>query len=437
MRISIFGLGYVGCVSAACLARDGHSVIGVDVNPLKVDMINSGQSPIIEPEMDISISRSVKKGNLIATRSTDEAILQSDISLVCVGTPSPEGGIPNLEFIRNVSRDIGNALSKKEGYHIVVIRSTVPPGTIEEEVIPLLEISSGRRAGFDFGVCSNPEFLREGSAINDFYYPPFTLIGELDCRSGDQLANIYSDVNAQLIRTDIRTAEMVKYVSNAFHALKITFANEIGILCKALHIDSHQVMDIFSMDDKLNISKAYLSPGYAFGGSCLPKDMRTLQYIARHQDIDLPMLQSILLSNKSQAQRGVDMVLKTNKKKIGIIGISFKPGTDDLRESPMVYLIETLLGKGCQIRIFDENVSLARLLGANKAYIEHVIPHITSLLNNSIQEVIDNSEVLVIGHKTPAIAEFVSQRNGQIVIDLVRLVNDPGSFGRDYEGICW
>ncbi len=437
MRISIFGLGYVGCVSAACFAMNGHDVIGVDINPVKVDMINSGKSPIIEPEMDKSISESVKQGKLIATLSTDEAILQSDISLVCVGTPSLEGGGPNLQFIQKVSRDIGKALSKKKDYHIVTIRSTVPPGTIEGEVIPLLELASGRKAGAGFGVCSNPEFLREGSAFNDFYSPAFTLIGELDSQSGDRLANVYSEVKAPLVRTEIRTAEMIKYVSNAFHALKITFANEIGVLCKSLNIDSHQVMDIFAMDDKLNISKTYLKPGYAFGGSCLPKDLRTLQYIARHQDMDLPLLQSIIQSNERQAQRGVDMVLKTNKKKIGIIGLSFKPGTDDLRESPMVYLIETLLGKGCQIKIFDENVSLARLMGANKTYIEHVIPHITSLLSNSVEEVINNSEVLVVGHHSPAFIDLLSHRNGQTVIDLVRLVDDPRSFGQEYDGICW
>jgi GDP-mannose 6-dehydrogenase len=437
MRISIFGLGYVGCVSAACFAMNGHDVIGVDINPLKVDMINSGKSPIIEPEMDKSISESVKRGKLFATLSTDEAILKSDVSLVCVGTPSLEGGGPNLQFIQKVSRDIGNALSNKKDYHIVTIRSTIPPGTIEGEVIPLLETASGRKAGAGFGVCSNPEFLREGSAFNDFYAPAFTLIGELDSRSGDQLANVYSGVNAPLVRTEIRTAEMIKYVSNAFHALKITFANEIGVLCKSLNIDSHKVMNIFALDDKLNISKTYLKPGYAFGGSCLPKDLRTLQYIARHQDMDLPLLQSIMQSNDRQAQRGVDMVLKTNKKNIGIIGLSFKPGTDDLRESPMVYLIETLLGKGCQIKIYDENVSLARLMGANKSYIEHVIPHITSLLSNSIEEVINSSEVLVIGHHSPAFIDLVSQRDGQTVIDLVRLVDDPRSFGQEYDGICW
>ncbi|MBE7472407.1 MAG: GDP-mannose dehydrogenase [Anaerolineae bacterium] len=438
MRIAIFGLGYVGCVSAACFAREGHEVIGVDVNPLKVNMINAGQSPIIETGVDELIHQAVTAGRLRATTLTAEAITQADVSLICVGTPSNENGSLDLKYVHHVAGEIGQALTTQKKYHVIAIRSTVLPGTVTNEVIPLLEEISGLKVGTDFGVCSNPEFLREGSAVADFYRPAFTLIGQWDERSGDRVAAIYKNIDAPVVRTDLPTAEMIKYVSNTFHALKITFANEIGNFCKKMSIDSHEVMRIFCMDTKLNISPVYLKPGYAFGGSCLPKDLRALLHRARQEDLDLPVLQAIPRSNELQARLGVEAVLRTGKKRIGILGLSFKAGTDDLRESPLVYLAETLLGKGYDLRIYDENVSMARLTGANKQYIEKVIPHISSLLSSSLDEVLAMSEVLVVGNRLPAVATLLEQTNDRhIIIDLVRIREGLNGLDENYQGICW
>jgi GDP-mannose 6-dehydrogenase len=437
VRIAIFGLGYVGCASAACFAGAGHEVVGVDVNPLKVDMINAGESPIIEKHVAELIKKAVQAGRLRATSAPIDAVSATDISLICVGTPSRENGGLELRHIKKVSQQIGRALVNRKNYHVVAVRSTVLPGTIETKVIPILAETSGRELGVDFGVCSNPEFLREGSAVDDFNNPPLTLIGEFDARSGEQLARLYQFIDTPTIRTDIKTAEMVKYVGNAFHALKISFANEIGNLCKILGVDSHKVMDIFCLDTKLNVSSAYLKPGYAFGGSCLPKDMRALLHRARHEDLDLPLLQAVMSSNKRQAQRGVEMVLKTGKRRVGVLGLSFKAGTDDLRESPMVYLVETLLGKGYDLKIYDPNVSLARLMGANKQYIEQTIPHISSLLRPSLEEVLEHAQVLVVGQHLPVLTDIVSRANKHFIIDLIRLTEELDSFDNHYDGICW
>lgn len=438
MRIAIFGLGYVGCVSAACLANEGHQVIGVDVSQLKVEMINAGKSPIIEAGVDKLIAQAVSNGNLRATALAAEAVAQADLSFICVGTPSHENGSLDLQYVRHVAGEIGQALAQQSTYHVVAVRSTVLPGTVLKEVIPLLEQASSRQVGRDFGVCSNPEFLRESSAVADFYQPAFTLIGQWDERSGDRVAAIYKDIDAPIVRTDLPTAEMIKYVSNTFHALKITFANEMGNFCKKMGVDSHEVMRIFCMDTKLNISPAYLKPGYAFGGSCLPKDLRALLHRARQEDLELPVLQAIPRSNELQARLGVEAVLRTGKKRVGILGLSFKAGTDDLRESPLVYLAETLLGKGYELKIYDENVSMARLTGANKQYIEKVIPHISSLLSSSLAEILATSEVLVVGNRLPAIATLLEQTNNQhIVIDLVRIRETLNGSDENYQGICW
>lgn len=439
MRIAVFGLGYVGCVSSACFAEAGHQVIGVDVNTVKVEMVNGGQSPIVEKDVDRLIAEGVQSGHLRAVTDALEAVSESDVSFICVGTPSDQHGGLNLRYVRSVARDIGQALRSHDAYHVVAVRSTVLPGTLETEVIPVLEQASGKKVGEGWGICANPEFLREGSAISDFYDPPFTLIGEWDARSGETLAAPYAHLTAPMVRTSVRTAEIVKYVSNAFHALKISFANEVGNFCKKVGVqDSHQVMRIFSMDTKLNISSAYLRPGYAFGGSCLPKDVRALLYRAKHEDLDLPVLQAILRSNELQARRGVEMVIKTGKKRVGVLGLSFKAGTDDLRESSVVYLVETLLGKGYDIKIYDRNVSLARLMGANKEYIEQVIPHISSLMSTSLEEVIGHAEVLVIGQWGATFEEAIARSfNGHHVIDLVRIAPDLQGVGRGYEGISW
>jgi GDP-mannose 6-dehydrogenase len=413
-------------------------VVGVDVNPLKVEMINAGQSPIIEQHMERLVAEAVAEGRLRATTSPSEAVEAADVSMICVGTPSQRNGDLDLQYVENVSRDIGERLVDQENRHIVALRSTVLPGTVESCVIPTIAAASNGQPGVDFSVCSNPEFLREGSAVRDFDDPPFTLIGESDQEAGARLASLYESVNAPVVRTDVKTAEMIKYVSNAFHALKITFANEIGNLCKQIDIDSHRVMDIVCMDTRLNISSAYLKPGYAFGGSCLPKDLRALLYKAKQQDVDLHMLGAIPRSNEKQIKRALSIVTQTGKRKVGLVGLSFKPGTDDLRESPLVLLAESLLGKGYQIKIYDENVFLARMVGANREYIERTIPHISSLMCENLEEVIEDSEVLVVGHRLPALSERLDQlTEDHIVIDLARLRGELDGLGRNYQGICW
>ena len=437
MKLSVFGLGYVGCVSAACFAREGHEVVGVDVNATKVEIIRSGRSPIVEAGIDELIGEMVEAGRLRATTVSAEAVHDSEISLVCVGTPSNANGSLNLTYVKRVCQEIGAALEQKRGRHIVVIRSTMLPGTIESLVVPTLEVYSGKKAGHDFGVCINPEFLREGTSLKDFYAPPFTLIGADEEDTAASLRRLYAGIDAPLFVVGTKTAEMVKYACNCFHALKVSFANEIGNIAAALGIDSHQVMDVFCHDMKLNLSPYYLKPGFAFGGSCLPKDLRALQYKAKELDVDVPVLSSILPSNRRQIERAFEMVMSTGKKRIGILGFSFKAGTDDLRESPMVALIEALIGKGMQLAIYDRDVSLARLFGANKEYIEREIPHISQLMRARIDEVLEHAEVLVIGNKAEEFRAIDSRlRSGQTVIDLVRLFEDRVSDG-SYHGICW
>ena len=436
MKISVFGIGYVGCVSAACFAHEGHDVIGVDVNPSKVEMINQGNSPIVEPGIAELMQEAVNVQRLRATTSVNDAVSQSEVSLVCVGTPSNPNGSLDLSYITRVSEEIGTALKTKQGRHVVVMRSTMLPGTIEGVVVPALESTSGKKAGTDFGVCINPEFLREGSSLKDFYAPPFTLIGADDETTAATVRALYANVDAPLYETAVKTAEMIKYVCNSFHAVKVSFANEVGNICKALAIDSHTVMNIFCQDTKLNLSPYYLKPGFAFGGSCLPKDLRAINYKAKELDIEVPLLGSILPSNRLQIDRAVGMVAKTGKKRVGVLGFSFKAGTDDLRESPMVVLIETLIGKGYKLSLYDRDVSLARLFGANKEYIEREIPHISELMCTSIDDVIDRSEVVVIGNKSEEFKQVGGKIGGdKVLIDLVRLFDKQSD--ETYRGICW
>lgn len=437
MKVSVIGLGYVGCVSAACLAQADHEVIGVDVSELKVDMIHKGQSPIIEPGIAELLLQGKENKRLSATTNTVEAVKATDLSLVCVGTPSQPNGSLDLTYIRRACQQIGEALASVDRYHVIVIRSTMLPGSIEGTVIPTLESSSGKRAGKDFGVSINPEFLREGSSIYDFNHPPFTLIGADDERAAKQVGQLYTQLDAAVITVGIKEAEMVKYTSNCFHALKVAFANEIGNLCKKLGADSHKVMDVFCQDTKLNISPAYFKPGFAFGGSCLPKDLRAINYKAKELDVEVPVLSSILPSNRQQVERTVDMVLGTGRKSVGILGLSFKSGTDDLRESPMVTLVETLIGKGLKLTIYDRDVQLARLVGANREYIEREIPHISSLLRRELDEVVDSSEVVIIGKKEKEFSYLSSKlNNGRVFIDLVGMLKGE-SHGGNYQGICW
>lgn len=438
MKIGIFGLGYVGCVTAACLAGDGNSVVGIDVNPLKVEMLNAGHSPIIEPGLDVLIQDGVKSGRLKASQDFTKVVHTSDLSLICVGTPSNDNGSLKLDYVKNVCQEIGAALKDKQEYHVVVIRSTVLPGTVEEKLIPILEEASGRKAGVDFGVCMNPEFLREGSAIKDYYQPSMVMIGEIDQRSGDQLEPIYECVKAPHIRSNIRTAEMVKYTCNAFHAMKVVFGNEIGTLAKANGVDGQIVMDIICKDTQLNISTTYLRPGFAFGGSCLPKDLRAILYRGKELDVETPMLTSLLQSNHQHVTAGIKMVEKTGKHKIGVLGLSFKAGTDDVRESPTITLIETLIGRGYQVRIYDDKIQLARLVGANKSFLENQIPHITTLMCESIEALVEQSEVLVVTNGSPEFRQVPAMmREDQQLIDLIGIVKGNEELDGRYEGICW
>jgi GDP-mannose 6-dehydrogenase len=401
-------------------------------------MVCEGYGPVIEAGLTELLMKGVKSGNIRATTNVQEAVQASDISFICVGTPSHANGSLNLKYVERVCSDIGEALAMKDGYHDIVIRSTMLPGSMEELVIPALEKASGKRIGADFGACFNPEFLREGTSIEDFYKPPYTIIGTDQGRIVENLKELYSDLDAPLIVTTYKVAEMVKYVNNTFHALKVTFANEIGDICKRQNIDSHKVMDIFCMDTKLNLSPYYLKPGFAFGGSCLPKDLRALIYHSRHHDVHSPVLEAILPSNKRQVDLAYQMVRQTGRKRVGVLGFSFKAGTDDLRESPIVELIEQLIGKGYEVMVYDRNVSLANLQGANRAYIETEIPHIASLMADSIDTVIANNDVIIIGNRSPAFGEVYQKlREDQVMIDLVRVVGPQVKSNGHYQGICW
>jgi GDP-mannose 6-dehydrogenase len=435
--VSVFGLGYVGTVSAGCLARLGHQVIGVDPVFAKADLINNGRSPVIEAEIDEIIQTSVREGRLRAVQDTAEAIQQTELSFVCVGTPSLVNGNLDLRYIRHVCEEIGKALRNKTDRHVVVIRSTVLPGTMRRIVIPLLEETSGKRAGADFSICHNPEFLREGTAVKDFDAPPKTVIGEFDRCSGEVVAALYQHLDAPLIRTTLETSEMVKYTDNCWHALKIGFANEIGNLAKAVDVDAHEVMGIFCQDRKLNISPAYLKPGFAFGGSCLPKDLRALSYQAKMHDLHLPILSSILPSNEMQVARGLQLIIDKGHRRVGILGFSFKAGTDDLRESPVIEIIERLAGKGFDLRIYDKNVQLASLVGANRDFILNRIPHISKLMVERVDQVLEHAQTVVIGNNDPDFRDVPERlRAGQVLIDFVRVAERRSGDGV-YDGICW
>ena len=437
--ISVFGLGYVGTVTAACLASKGHNVIGVDLSPAKVEAMESGRSPVVEPRVTELVAESHAAGRLHANSDSEYAVLNSDISFLCVGTPSLRSGKLDLGHIEPVCRKIGEVLKKKNGFHLVVLRSTVLPGTAETIVVPTLEKASGKKLGQGFGVCVNPEFMREGTAVADFLQPALTVIGAGDLTQSGVLRSIYQWAPGRIFETSFRSAEMVKYVCNAWHAVKVSFANEVGTLAKELGVDAESVVEIFTADTKLNISPTYLKPGFAFGGSCLPKDVRALNYRAKELDLDLPLFQSILPSNEEHLDRAVEMVLNTGKKKIAMLGLSFKAATDDLRESPQVQLVKRLLGEGRQVRIWDDNVSMGRLIGSNRQYIEEVIPHIGSLLAASVAEVLKDAEVVVIATRGLDANELrKGLRTDHIVIDLVNLERSsrPATSGR-YAGICW
>lgn len=436
-EISIFGLGYVGVVSACCLANDGHFVLGVEPNQTKVDLINNGKSPIIEDGTDELIQKAVVAGRLRAITDAEEAVYRTELSLICVGTPSQPNGSLDLKYVRNVSGQIGGALKQKQDFHVVVYRSTMLPGSMRNVVIPTLEEYSGKKVGIDFGVCTNPEFLREGTAVYDYYNPPKIVIGQTDARSGNLTAGLYSNLDVLTIRLDLETAGMVKYADNAWHAVKICFANEIGNICEELNIDGHLVMDVFCQDSKLNLSPYYLKPGFAFGGSCLPKDVRALSYMGRSIDVELALLNAILPSNRNQIERGFQMIASKKNKKVGILGFSFKAGTDDLRESPMVEIIERLLGKGYEIRIYDRNVNLAKLTGTNRDYILNHISHIAQLMTDKMEDVLEFGETIVVGNNANEFNGVLEKlRDDQVMVDFVRITSQRSEEGK-YEGICW
>lgn len=439
-KISVFGAGYVGSVSGGCLAKLGHKVILVDIDKVKTDLINSGKSPIIEPGLNELLAEGIQKGLIEATQSTETAIMNTNVSFICVGTPCTKQGCLDLSHVYGVVHEIAKTIAKKKEYHVITVRSTVLPGTVDA-CIDIIEKATGKKNGVDFSFCSNPEFLREGTAIKDYFNPPYTLIGANDEKSLQIMKNVYKDIDAPIYNAEVKVAEILKYINNSFHALKVAFGNEVGLIAKNFGIDSHKLIDIFVKDTKLNISPYYLKPGFAFGGSCLPKDLKALCYYAKTQDIDVPVLSHVMESNEHHIQAGIDMVLATRKKKIGIIGLSFKSDTDDLRESPMVRLVETLLGKGFKIQIYDKNVSLARIRGANKTFLEHHIPHISELIveSDKFDDMVDFAEVIIVGNKENELTERIKKaavEKKKTVIDLVRI--DPEMISGDhYQGICW
>lgn len=420
MKIAIFGLGYVGSVSAACLAAAGHDVIGVDVDPGKLALVRSGRSPVTEPDLDDLLGSAVTAGRLRVTDDVSEAVRSSDVSLVCVGTPSRRNGSLETVFVERVVQQIGSALAGETRYHVVAVRSTLLPGLLQSRLIGLVEHASGRSVGADIGMCVNPEFLREGSAIRDFQAPPFTVIGEIDRAAGDFLSQVYAHLSAPVYRVRPDEASMVKYASNAFHAIKVAFANEVGALSQQLGIDGRQVMSIFTEDRDLNISARYLRPGFGFGGSCLPKDLRALNYVAKEQDVATPLLSSVLDSNEAHIQRVVDTVLDSRKRRVALLGLSFKSGSDDLRESPFVALAEALIGKGLALRVCDPDVALGQLVGRNRAYIEERLPHVAQLMDADWEALVREADVVIVAKRiagTERLAPLL--RADQLVIDLV------------------
>ena len=438
MRISIFGLGYVGAVSLACLGRDGHEVTGVDIDQNKLSLISSGKSPIVEAGIMELMQEVVASGRINVTDNAAEAIAATELSFVCVGTPSQANGSQSLNALIRLSEQIGDALKDKAEPHVVVVRSTVQPGTVEETVVPILEKHSGKKVGKDFSVCFQPEFLREGTSIKDYDNPPMTVVGVQDEHAAAQLRKLFGELPCEFIETDVRTAETLKYACNTFHALKISFANEIGRICQALGSDSNRVMALLCEDKQLNISKAYLRPGFAFGGSCLPKDLRALLYLAKSHDVEVPMLAGLLPSNQLHVEHAANMILERGERSVGVIGLSFKSGTDDLRESPLVDLVERLIGKGMNLKIYDPEVRVSQLIGANKAYIEEVVPHIGSLMCESVEEAMQGARTVVVGLQGQDITNAIydNSQADQLFLDLVGLAESDKLKG-EYRGICW
>ncbi len=437
-KISVFGLGYVGAVSLACLARDGHEIVGVDIDPNKLELLRRGQAPIVETGIQELMRAVTQAGGVRVTDSVRDAILATDLSFVCVGTPASSNGNQDLGAITRIAEQIGAILPEKGTRHVIVIRSTVKPGTVEEVIQPAIERSSGLKAGRDFSLCFQPEFLREGTSINDYDHPPMTVIGTEDPHAVSLLKSVFGHLPCEFVHTSVRTAEMLKYACNAFHAVKVTFANEIGRISQAMGVDPHEVMRMLCMDRQLNISPAYLRPGFAFGGSCLPKDLKALLYAAKTRDVELPMLANVLPSNVTHIEHAIDAVLSSGKRSVGMIGLSFKSGTDDLRESPFVIMAERFIGKGLQLCIYDPQVNVARLIGANRRFIEESIPHIASLMSTELEKLIRDADVLVVAMKTPEVIAALEAhaRPDQLLLDIAVLPNRD-ALPSQYQGMCW
>ena len=438
MKISIFGLGYVGAVSCGCLPQLGHHVIGVDTNPLKVQMINAGQSPVVEEGINELIDAAVKGGRLRATEDLEHAVLNTDVSLISVATPSNPNYTPDLSAVEGVVRSIGAALRRKQGAHTLELRSTVPPGTTEERILPILLESSGRRIGEGLSLVFNPEFLREGSSVKDFHQPPQTVVGSFDEAGYVAMEQMYAGLPGAFVRTSPQVAESVKYLCNVFHALKIVFANEAGSVLKTYGLDSREVMKIFCQDTQLNISAAYMRPGFAFGGSCLPKEVKGFITLARERDVQIPALGGLLDSNELHIKRAYDLVARDGRKRVALFGLAFKPGTDDMRDSPLVALAEKLLGKGFELAIYDKFVKISRLLGKNKDFIEREIPHLDKLLHEDEQAVLKDAEVIVVGHADAQVRQAIARSAaGKRIVDLSGYADLREIAGAHYEGICW
>jgi GDP-mannose 6-dehydrogenase len=438
LKVSVFGLGYVGAVSCGCLPELGHEVIGVDTNPAKVRMINDGQSPVVEEGINELIAAAVARGALRATHHIEDAVANTDVSLISVATPSNLNYTPNLSAVEAVTRDIGRTLRNKAGAHVVVLRSTVPPGTTEDRLLPILLETSGRRIGEGLSLVFNPEFLREGSSVRDFHQPPQTVIGSLDEAGHRAMEQMYAGLPGAFVRTSTRVAESVKYLCNVFHAMKIVFANEAGSVLKTYGLDSREVMKVFCQDTQLNISPAYLRPGFAFGGSCLPKEVKGFMSLARERDVDIPALGALIDSNEMHIKRAYELIARDGRRRVAFFGLAFKPGTDDMRDSPLVALAERLLGKGFELKIFDRFVKLSRLLGKNKEFIEREIPHLEKLLFEDADAVLADAEVIVVGHAdAEARGHILRRAAGRRIVDLSGYADLREAGAERYEGICW
>ena len=433
MKISIFGLGYVGCVSLGCLAQNGNQIIGVDVEPLKVDLINQGKPTIIEKDIDNIIAEQHSLGRIRATANVHEAVNETEISIICVGTPSGPEGHLNLDYIFKTAQQIGEVLKEKDGFHVVAIRSTVLPGT-NMKVGAMIEEASGKKRNVDFSVVSNPEFLREGTAVADYYNPPYTVIGSDNEKAKEIMTEVYSQVGGSMEIVEIPVAELIKYINNSYHALKVVFGNEVGSVCKKLGIDSHEVMRLFCLDTKLNLSPYYFKPGFAYGGSCLPKDLKALKTLAHDSYIDVPVINSIEASNTRSKNALLELILRKGKMKVGVMGISFKAGTDDLRYSPIVDVIEKLIGKGYEVKVFDKNVHISRLIGKNKSFIKEFLPHLDNLLIDDMQEVADWADLIILNNSDKMYRELTIS-DSKAIVDLVRFPEFKAKPG--YEGILW